>query len=211
MSPEMAIAATGITDSSSVFGDTEDWASRLRSERLIADATVRRRLPGTLRIELIEAEPVALARTPELRPVDVRGRLLPIDVAGQELDVPVITRPTEVMDDSTADETTTHVIAALLQIRAYDPNFASAISEIGPAKGGGLQLILREPEHAELFLPDPPTGRTLQQILLAFDHLRTEDTDGGDGSSALDRLTRIDARYADELFVTLRPRRTGSR
>jgi len=208
MSPEAALAASGITDSASIFDDTGDWAERLRAERLIADANVRRRLPGTLRIELVEALPVALVRTPELRPVDAQGRLLPIDVAGQDIDVPVIMPAPEFDADSTADEATTHLIDALLQILAYDRELGSAVSEIGRATGGGLRLILRDPVHSELLLPDPPAERTMEQVLLAFDHMRSESDGGGSTATALDRLTRIDARYADELFVTLRSRRT---
>lgn len=208
MSPEAALAASGITDSASVFDDTGDWAERLRSERLIADANVRRRLPATLRIELVEALPVALVRTPELRPVDARGRLLPIDVAGQDIDVPVIMPSAEFGADSTADESTRHLIDALLQILAYDEHLGSAVSEIGRATGGGLRLVLRDPAHSELLLPDPPADRTMQQVLLAFDHLRSEGDESGTATTALDRLSRIDARYADELFVTLRSRRT---
>ena len=65
-------------------------------------------------------------------------------------------------------------------------------------------MLLREPEHAELLLPDPPDARTLQQVLLAFEHMKTDATDPG-SSTAYERLTRVDARYEDELFVTTRP------
>ena len=90
LSPEAALAITGITDSSSVFDDFDAWTARLRAQRMIADARVMRRLPGTVRIDLVEAEPVALIRTPELRAVDAHGRLLPIRLAGKDLDAPLV-------------------------------------------------------------------------------------------------------------------------
>lgn len=208
LSPEAALALSGITDSTSVFDDTDDWADRLRSERLIADAEVHRRLPGTLRIEVTETEPVALVRTPELRPVDAYGRLLPISAAGADLDVPVLADATEINDDSAADERTVRLIRGLLTVRAYDAGLADDISEIAEAHGGGLRMVLREPENAELLLPDPPDAMTLQQVLLAFEHMRAEAPDAA-GMTSYDRLTRIDARYEDELFVSTRPARAN--
>jgi hypothetical protein len=204
LSPERALALSGITDSASVFDNTDDWAERLRAERLIADAAVRRRLPGTLRIDVIETEPVAFVRTPELRPVDARGRVLPIAPGSEDLDLPVIGHTAEIGADSAADARTRRLIDGLLTVRAYDALLAAAVSEIAEAKGGGLLLLLREPEHAELLLPDPPDARTLQQVRLAFEHMKTDAPDPG-SSTEYERLTRVDARYEDELFVSTRP------
>jgi hypothetical protein len=204
LSPERAVALSGITDSASVFDDTDAWAERLREERLVADAEVTRRLPGTLLIDVIETEPVALVRTPELRPVDSRGRVLPIAPGSEELDLPIVVHMAEIGDDSATDERTRRLIDGLLTVRAYDATLAAAVSEIAEAQGGGLRMLMREPEHAELLLPDPPDARTLQQVLLAFEHMKTDATDPG-SSTAYERLTRVDARYEDELFVTTRP------
>jgi len=209
MSPQAALAATGITDSSSVFDDLGDWADGLRSERLVAEVRVHRRLPGTLRIDLVEAEPIALVRTPALRPVDARGRLLPIELAGQDMDVPVIIDRTSIGEDSVVDAGTARLIAGLLDVRSRDAGLAGSISEVGYAPGGGLVFILRSPRFAEVLLPEAVSERTMQQIRLAMDHLRSEDREAGSKSGALERLARIDARYADELFVTLRSPRAN--
>lgn len=209
LTPEDALRASGITDSASVFDNTEEIADRLRSERLVANAQVHRKLPGTLLIDVVETEPVALIRTPELRPVDGNGRVLPIGVGRDDIDLPVIAARTELDDDSIADERTRHMIDGLLAIRAFDTALADAVSEIDEAHGGGLRFLLREPPHAELLLPDPPAERTLQQVLLAFEHMRSDRQENGE--SAYDRLTHIDARYEDELFVTTRPARANGR
>jgi len=206
--PEQALALSGITDSTSVFDDPDVWAEQLRTQRLIADAEVRRKLPGTLRIDLIETQPVALVRTPELRPVDARARLLPIDVAGTDLDLPVIVPGATFDDDSIADERTARLVHGLLAVAASDAALAGAVSEVTEARGGGLRFVLRSPAHAELLLPDPPDARSLQQVVLAFDHMRVDEPDAA-GTTAYDRLTRVDARYEDELFVTTRPARTA--
>jgi hypothetical protein len=95
-------------------------------------------------------------------------------------------------------------------VRAYDAALAAAVSEIADAKGGGVSLLLREPAHAVLLLPDPPDARTLQQVLLAFEHLRTEAPEPG-ARTAFDALTHVDARYEDEVFVTTRAARVQAR
>jgi POTRA domain, FtsQ-type len=209
MTPEAALAATGISDSSSVFDDPEAWIERLRAERLIADARVEQRLPGTVRIELVEAQPIALVRTPELRPVDARGRLLPIALAGELLDAPIVAERAKFGADSMADSMTVRLIGGLLDVRALDAPLADRISEVGWAGGGGLRFVLQQPDNAELLLPEHPEGRVLHEVALALEHLRMDRRDTTDRNTAFDRLARIDARYADELFVSLRSRATN--
>jgi len=206
MPAERALAATGITDSSSVFEDLDGWTDALRGERMVANARLLRRLPGTVRIEVIEAEPVALIRTPELRPVDALGRVLPIRLAGQNLDAPIVAHVAELDEDSIADPATLRLIAALLQIRSHDAALAHDVSEIGRAAGGGIRLRLRWPERAELLLPVVPDARTLREVRMALQHLRSDITQAkGRAVTALERLARMEARYPDELFVMLRP------
>lgn len=207
MSPEAALEATGITDSSTVFDDFEPWTEALLAERMVEDARLVRKLPNTVRIDLVEAEPVALVRTPELRPVDARGRLLPVSLEGKDLDAPIVAHRVKLNEDSTTDEATTALLTALLEIRAHDAALAAAVSEIGVARGGGIRLRLRVPRDAELLLPSLPDARTLREIRMAMEHLRSEAAEAGAGS-AFDRLARIEARYPDELFVLLRPDRT---
>jgi hypothetical protein len=206
MPAESALAATGITDSSSVFEDLAGWTQALRDERMVADARLLRRLPGTLRIEVIESEPVALIRTPELRPVDARGRVLPVSLAGMNLDAPIIAHTVKLADDSVADDATQQLIAALLRIRSHDAALAHDVSEIGHAAGGGLRLRLRRPGGAELLLPALPEARTLREVRMALEHLHSETLQAaGTTVTALHRLARMEARYPDELFVMLRP------
>jgi POTRA domain, FtsQ-type len=209
MKAEAAVAAAGITDSSSVFDDPSAWVERLRDQPLVANARVQPRPPGTIRIDLTETEPVALLRTPELRPVDAHGRLLPITTEGTHLDAPVLAIRSKIGEDSIADSLTVRLITGLLAVRTNDPALAGAISEIDWAHGGGLRLVLMDPADAEILLPEQPEPRTLREIGLAMEHLRAESPAGSAGTSGLDRLARIDARFPDELFVSLRSRRTN--
>jgi POTRA domain, FtsQ-type len=209
MQAEAAVTAAGITDSSSVFDDPSGWVERLREQPLVANARVQPRPPGTIRIDLTETEPVALLRTPELRPVDARGRLLPISTEGTHLDAPVLAIRSRIGEDSIADSLSIRLIQGLLAVRANDPALAAAVSEVDRAHGGGLRLVLTEPADAEILLPEQPESRTLREIGLAMEHLRAENPAGSPGGSGFDRLARIDARFPDELFVSLRSRRTN--
>src|SRR5918996_4954419 len=77
LAPYDALVQSGITRKSNVFDDFEPWRQRLLKHALIIDASIERQLPGTVRVEITETEPLALARTPELKAVDARARALP--------------------------------------------------------------------------------------------------------------------------------------
>src|SRR5687767_15924795 len=58
--PHEALGATGITLASSVFDDFAPWRDSLERHPLVKSATVQRELPGTIRIFVEEAAPLAL-------------------------------------------------------------------------------------------------------------------------------------------------------
>ncbi|HEX9107907.1 MAG TPA: FtsQ-type POTRA domain-containing protein, partial [Longimicrobiales bacterium] len=90
LEPHAVLAASGIGRSASVFDDPAPWRARVLRLPMITDATVERRLPSSLVIRVVEAEPVALAATPDLVPVDARGAVLPIPPGSADLDLPVL-------------------------------------------------------------------------------------------------------------------------
>jgi cell division septal protein FtsQ len=169
---------------------------------LVASASIERRLPDTLRLEIVETEAVALARMPELQPVDARGRLLPLSTAGTDIDLPILNVASRVSDAGFVDAPAAALVRALDSLRAHQPELASWISEIEPVRGNAIRLRLRWPENAVVMLPAEPDALGLQQLGLAIAHLAAT---GENGATELDRLVRIDARYRDELVVSLRP------
>ena len=92
LAPYDALVQSGITKASNVFDEFEPWRTRLLRHPMVLDAVVERELPNTIKVSITEAEPVALARTPALAPVDARARALPIDPATIDLDLPIIDR-----------------------------------------------------------------------------------------------------------------------
>jgi cell division protein FtsQ len=77
----------------SVWDPTGPLVSRLASHPQLHTVTVRRKLPGTLVVEVQENPPIALVATSDgLRAYDARGTLLPIDLARTPIDAPILPR-----------------------------------------------------------------------------------------------------------------------
>ena len=108
---DQVLAALQLSPAASVFDETEPLAERLRGLDGIADASVVRRPPGSLKVIVREVEPVALmmGERGALTPVDADGRQLPFDRAG--LDLPVVR--TSAGDSS--------VVGLLARVQAVDP------------------------------------------------------------------------------------------
>ena len=83
----------GIDTTASIWEPTKPLVARLSSHPQLRRVSVRRKLPGTLVIDVEENLPVALVPTNEgLRAYDARGTLLPIDPARTPIDAPIIAR-----------------------------------------------------------------------------------------------------------------------
>jgi cell division septal protein FtsQ len=108
--PSKVIAALELGSEASVFDDLSAAGGRVRALPGVASAVVRRRLPGTLEIELIEAVPVALApRSGGMALLDSSGKVLPFDPAASAPDLPVA---------ASADARVARVLAS---VQEHDP------------------------------------------------------------------------------------------
>jgi cell division protein FtsQ len=82
-----------IDTTASIWDPTESLAARLASHPQLRRVSVRRKLPGTLVVDIDENLPVALVPSNEgLRAYDARGTLLPIDLARTPIDAPIVPR-----------------------------------------------------------------------------------------------------------------------
>ncbi|HEY7237171.1 MAG TPA: FtsQ-type POTRA domain-containing protein [Gemmatimonadaceae bacterium] len=82
-----------VDTTASVWDPTGPLAARLATHPQIRSVTLRRRLPGTLVVEIQENLPVALVASDDgggLRAYDARGTLLPIDLARTPIDAPIL-------------------------------------------------------------------------------------------------------------------------
>ncbi|MBI4408114.1 MAG: FtsQ-type POTRA domain-containing protein [Gemmatimonadetes bacterium] len=196
LAPHDALGVSGITRHSSTFDDPQRWLRALRRHPLVQDARIRRRLPGTLVLEITEVQPVALIRTPELQPVDGQARALPIDPIESDLDLPLLPGVSDVGEDRRlTSRRHRELIAALERIRSFEPGVAAELSELEPLAGGGLRLRLRTPAHAEVLLPPQPEALGLQQLRLALADLSARNERAA--------VRRIDVRFHDQVVVSL--------
>jgi cell division septal protein FtsQ len=118
------IATARIAPRASVFDDHEPAAARLRTLQGVAGVDVDIRAPGTLRIELEEAEPVALTpKGDRLAMVDEHAEVLPFDPLGSAPDLPVLIGGGR------------GVAQALARVKVFDPGLFARIDaawRVGP-------------------------------------------------------------------------------
>ena len=77
----------------SVWDPTGPLVARLAALPQVRSVSVRRKLPGTLVVDIQERLPIALVSTNVgLRAYDDRGTLLPIDLARTPVDAPILSR-----------------------------------------------------------------------------------------------------------------------
>jgi len=220
LAPHEALHASTITRRSNIFQNFAPWRDSLERHPLIIRAEVRRVLPGTIRLLITEAEPLALAiglgagaSSTELKAVTADGSILPIDPARIDLDLPVVSVPAPAPAPATkktratvkaktaapAKITDTRVLAALqllAQIRAAEPVLYGWISDAEPL-ANAIRIRLRSPAGAEALLPVSPDAIQLRKLRLALANLTA--------SPDIDRLIRIDARFRDQIVVALTP------
>jgi cell division protein FtsQ len=126
LTPTSVVAALGADTAASVFDDPAQFVAKVESIPLVARARVRRKLPGTLVVTVVERTPVALVATANgFRGVDSAGTRLPIDPAMSAFDAPVVL-PALGARDTAADRRLFNLLGTM---RAKDPTLFDAIEE----------------------------------------------------------------------------------
>jgi cell division septal protein FtsQ len=124
LDPAKVIGALRLSPTASVFDDPTPLTLRVLALRGVTAVAIGRRLPGTLRVELREAVPVALASGGDgLVLLDARGRVLPYDPLRSAPDLPYA---------ANGDAIVTGVLA---RVRDYDPDLFARIGaawRVGP-------------------------------------------------------------------------------
>ena len=204
--PHQALSATGITRASNVFDDFTPWRDSLVKHPLVNSARIEREFPGTIRIFVEEAEPIAMlagvggggggvgASVTALVPVSVSGELLPIDPSSIDLDLPIVFAPPP-PSDSTAEPAYAPVLRVLAAIKAFEPAMYGWISDAELVGGPAVRVRLRSPAGAQAVIPLEPKAARLRQLRLTLADLAARQD--------ITRLARIDARFQDQIVVTL--------
>lgn len=165
----------------SVWDPLEPLANRVRPHPQVEQVVLRRKLPGTLVVELTERRPVALTATRDgLRAVDARGVVLPLDPSLTPVDAPIV---------STAPRATAvyHLLGAM---QRDAPRLFARVSSIRAA--GGDEMVL---DVAGLSV------RALTSVTLA----RLSDIDPVERDLARRQLraAELDLRYRDQVIARL--------
>ncbi len=183
---DRVLAALQMSPRASVFDDTEVLAERLRALDGVADASVIRRPPASLKVIVREVEPVALVPNQRgaLGPVDGDGRSLPYELG--TLDLPVVSSP-----DS-------GVVGVLARVQAYDPSLYQAIDAARrmDAQRGDVQLELGT--HRVLLGPNAGP-EVIQAVMLVARDLAAKKRS----------YTELDGRFAGQVVVRRRSARSA--
>lgn len=189
-----ALETAAVPPDASMWDRTEDVAERLRAHPLVHEARVRRRLPRTLVLEVVERDPVALLPTPALAPVDRDGRRLPVDPAFHLLDLPLVQPEQEGTGRALTPPQIRSLASEVHRISELDPLLHESLSDVTVGAWGEVVLRLGEP-RVTLRYPAPLTaGRLREGLLVLADAMerhpdRTPET--------------VDLRFADQVVVRL--------
>jgi len=185
---EDAVALAAVPGNASVWDDPTSWEEGISSHPLVASARVRRRLPGTLLIEIEERVPVALVPTPTLEPVDREGRILPLDPALLGLDLPLL----ETDGAVSSTEVRAFLAGQAERLGRIDPAFAARTSDLSRDPQGDLIARWGDP-RVTFRMPASVTARRLDEAAVVL-------ADAAARFGAPLQLT-VDLRFADQVVV----------
>lgn len=179
VAPRDILSRLHVDTLASVWDPTDPLAARVAGHPEIQHAVVRRKLPGTLVIEIVERVPIALVQAAGgFRVYDARGIALPIDPARVLVDVPVLM------------ERDTTILRLLGAMRAARPDMYDRVSTA--RRAGRDELILQ-------FKTEPV--RVMQDVTL--DRLADIEPVEADLSRKQLRVAEIDLRYRDQVIARL--------
>jgi cell division septal protein FtsQ len=180
---DRVLATLRMSPRASVFDDTELLAERLRRMDGVADATVIRRPPASLKVIVREVEPVALVANQRgaLGVVDADGRALPFTLG--TLDLPVV---------QAADS---GVVGVLARVQAFDPQLFQAVDAARRTDARG-DVLLEVGAHRVL-LSANAGPEVIQAVMLVARDLAAKSRP----------YAELDGRYAGQVIV--RRRATG--
>lgn len=175
----------------SVWDDPATWENRVRSHPMVREVTIRRvGFQGVIEVVVVEKRPVALIATPQLRPINGEGRLLPLDATKAQLNLPIIGGLIEVEGDQVVDVAIRKLAFVLDQLDRANPEFVSVVSEVTHAVNGGYRfLMLPSAEVGVVFLPPVNTVNALRRVSIALGQI--DDP----------KVARADARFTGQVVV----------
>jgi hypothetical protein len=192
LSEEEAAEWTNVPADAHLWDDAAGWKERLAKHPLVRVAEVRRRLPGTLQLVVEEREPVALASSAKLEPVDEEGRVLPLDPATYGFDLPLLRARAASGKDGKPTGPVTTLAAQTARLARIDPEFLALTSELSLDEHGDVVARWGEPSVTFRFGPGVTAQRLKEGLLVLADAVLRS---GGEIPET------VDLRFADQVVV----------
>ena len=180
LTPERLMPAIKLPENASIFAGLDGIEARLMKIPGVRSAAIHRRIPGTLRVDIEEARPVALApvRDGGMTLVDERGMALPFDPTVSAPDLPIIARPDSL------------VAGVLARVREVDPGLFARVTS---ATRNQKDVVLQVDSQRYWFRPNASAEAILAVTAVAADLARKQ----------LD-YAELDGRFADQVIVRRR-------
>lgn len=179
LAPSEVVARLHVDTMQSVWNPTAPLTARVLTHPGIETAVVRRKLPGTLTVEITEHVPVALVPAANgFQVFDARGRVLPIDPARVTVDAPVLS------------QRDTAVLRFLGAMRRTMPEMYSRVNTISPVGADEMRIDLKT--HPVRAMKD-----------VSLERLTEIDPVEADLDRKQLRATEIDLRYRDQVIARL--------
>lgn len=182
-----------IPDSANVWDDPAGWETAVAAHPVVRTVRIRRDLPATLVVEVVEREPVAFVATPVLVPVDLDGNILPVDPSRVRLDLPVVRILDKVGGDSIpSPHRLRPPVEAVARLRE-NPAFHVRLSELREEADGSVTALWGSSPSLEVKLRLPVDPARIEEGLEILEHELSSDT------TATPRY--LDLRWADGVTV----------
>lgn len=197
LDPDEVTRVMSLPSGRSIWDDPEPLLERLRGHVLVHDVRIRRRLPATLVVEVVERKPVALLPTPVLTPVDGEGRLLPVDPGDHRLDLPILQPVREPWREGvTLTPAEVRTLAGEVErLATTEPGTLANVSELAADGWGDVLLRLADPGVTLHYSPPLAPGRLREGLRVLSDAL---DRRPGEIPEV------VDLRYDDQVVVRFR-------
>jgi cell division protein FtsQ len=172
----------------SVWDDTDELATRLRSLNQVADVEIDRKLPGTLIVRIKENLPVAWAPSPRgLEAVDSAGVVLPIDPTVEQVDLPI------------ANQRDKSVLSLLASLRGGNPMLFRRVNEISRDGPDGVVMTMSPLDGA----PGYPNLHVRAPVGVSPARLADIFPVESDLARRRANVAELDLRYRDQVIARL--------
>ena len=191
---EVLAVLSGLRGESLVWTDLNVWRRRLLASPWVRDAALRRSLPSTVEVAILERRPIGVGRlNGDMFLVDERGVV--IDQYGPQyadLDLPIIDGLSAPPGDGggMTDEARAELAARLIAALKAKPDIARRLSQVDVADLHNASVIL-EGDPAVLHLGDDQFLQRLQSYLDLAPTLRERVAD----------IDYVDLRFDDRIYV----------